>query len=144
MRRPLFIAAATVVVLVSWWALTPGRDEAPRPAPEPTAPENGEPAAMKDGGPRTSAPLVVHVKTSDGSPVPAGTQAGFSFAGSDPRMRAVSAGGDARFSDVPLGRVRAVADAPGYVAAPADVIVTAGMTNEVVVLLTPKSADGTR
>jgi hypothetical protein len=81
--------------------------------------------------------LVVRVRTSDGSALPARTLAGFASPEGDARLRAVTDGA-ARFPDAPLGRVEATAEAEGFEPAPVDVLVVEGVPAEAVVVLTPR------
>ncbi len=141
MRRPLLLVAAALVAAIAWWALSPGRNDAPRPGPASSRPDDPGAATEPAVSPtptQTTAPLVVRVKTSDGREVPAGARAGFTASGRAPRLRPADVPNEVRFLDAPFGLVTALAEAEGFDALPSDTLVQAGLPNEAVVVLRPR------
>jgi hypothetical protein len=122
----------------AWWAFRPAAEPPPppvtpppddRPEPSPAGTLGGD--VHRDG----TGVLVVRVRTTDGSVVPAKTRAGFAPPEGSPRMRTV-VDGTVRFTDAPVGTVAATAEAEGYEAAEVDVVVMDGVPAEAVVVLT--------
>jgi hypothetical protein len=133
--RTLNVLLLVVLLAGGLWAWLGTRPTAP-PAPD----EEG--AAPRDGteAPLPPAPvtgsLVVRVRTSDGSPLPAGTQAGYTRFGS-PRLRSAAPDGTFPFSDAPTGRIEVTAQAPGWTVEDVTVTLVPGVPAEAVVTLTP-------
>jgi hypothetical protein len=128
---PVGLAMAAGLFALLW-----PKAEAPEEPPPPAAPtpSNGRPPPDV-----TTGTLVVRVLTSDGVPPPDDAVAGY-VEGRDRRLRALSPERTVRYSDVRLDRgrqtrVEAVAEAPGYFPASADVHVSPNVPAEVVLTL---------
>jgi hypothetical protein len=80
--------------------------------------------------------LLIRVRTADGSPLPAGTEAGYARFGS-PRLRAPAPDGTFPFSDAPVGRLDVTAQAPGWTAETVPVTLVPGVPAEAIVTLSP-------
>src|SRR5262245_27186516 len=138
MRALAPVLLLAVAAFVAWWVLSDrsaaSRPPLPEPAEAPAAPAGPERPARTEA---QTGFLVVRVRTAGGEAVPPKTAAGFDFLGS-PRLRTVGEDGTVRFTDAPLGKVQATAEAEGYVATPVPVVVVAGIPAEAIVTLTPK------
>jgi hypothetical protein len=97
-------------------------DATPAEAPIPPAPVTGS--------------LMIRVRTADGAPPPAGTQAGYARFGSL-RLRTAAPDGTFPFSDAPVGRLDVTAQAPGWTAETVTVTLVPGVPAEAVVTLAP-------
>jgi hypothetical protein len=127
----LVVAAAAAAVWL-WTAsdsprVVPAREEPP-PLPAPVPPARREP---------TTATLVIRVRTTDGRPLPKGARAGYERGGADPRLRLAGPDGTFRFSDAPVGDLKAVAEVEGYEPGTNPVVVVGGVPNEVTVEVRP-------
>jgi hypothetical protein len=131
---------AAFVVAGALYLLLRTRDPAADEPPEPVAGE-----ATSPGKPRpaiTTGTLLLRVRTSDGRPLPKDAHAGY-VVGREPRLREVSSEGVVRFSDVALvpdaaqTRIEAVAKAPGYLSARAEILVAPNVPAEALLTLTP-------
>lgn len=141
MRLLPVVGLTAVLAVVAAYFLWPGTTT-PKAEPE-AAPEGSiDPPAAPSEGVRpapTTGKLVIRVKTSDGSPVPEGTTAGYLDQGV-PRMRKAAKDGTFPFTDAPVRQVPlvATANAPGYTADRVEVVLIAGVdAAEPVVTLTP-------
>jgi hypothetical protein len=117
-----------------WWVFAsksprpPAVEEEGIPAPSPASPL---PATPVTGS------LVIRVRTADGSPLPAGTEAGY-FRFGDLRSRVAAQDGTFPFSDAPVGRLDVTAKAPGWSGDTVPVSLVPGVPAEAIVTLTPK------
>jgi hypothetical protein len=123
---------------VALYALLRPRPPAADAPVEVPAPDSQTPA-VRPAPTLSTGTLVVRVRTADGAPLPEDAEAGY-VAGRDPRLRRVTEG-IARYSDVALApgapqtRIEALARAPGYFPASAEVYVRPGEPAEVVITL---------
>jgi hypothetical protein len=134
--RALRIGVPLALVMAAglWVLLSPNVPPVEPPPPAPVTPEPPPPRPAVVTG-----TLVVRVRTADGSAVPAEAVAGY-VEGRDRRVRAVSAEGTVRYSDVRLDRgeqtrVEAVAEAPGFFSGSAEVRVSPNVPAEAIVTL---------
>ena len=132
----LLIAAAAAIL---WFSLgqTPTRPPTPEVEPAPAQP----PPLPPRPPPPTTGTLVIRLKMSDGSEVPAGAKAGYQRLGGPLRMRAPSPDGTFRFSDAPVGPLEVVAEAKGWRPAKTIVNLDPGVPAETVLTLTPAETD---
>ena len=112
-----------------------------RPARPPAPDEEGAAAPTPAEAPLPPAPvtgsLLIRVRTSDGTPLPAGTEAGYQRFGSL-RLRPPGKDGTFPFSDAPVGRLEVTAKAPGWSAEMVVVTLVTGVPAEANVTLTPE------
>ena len=130
------------LVLYAWLEGASGPPRAPAPDVDPRPPPSVESTSPRLPEPTTAA-LVIRVKTADGKDVPEGTRAGYTRFGGADRLRLVGPDGACRFTDAPVGRIEAIAEAAGYERGRTTTIVVPGVPNEAVLTLTAaKSEDG--
>ena len=133
--RPLpVIALAAVLVGAGAYVFLPTSSNRVDPDLPEARPDDAAPAAAR----RTPATgkLVVRVRTADGTPLPAGTEAGYLHQGMK-RLRRAASDGTFPFYDAPVGAIEAIAEAPGYTAKRVAAQVVAGVdATEPVVVLT--------
>lgn len=135
MRTGAVLLTVGVLSGLALWALSPRREEAPTADPTATA-SDPEPRPTLPHEP-TTAKLVLRVRTADGSPLPAETRAGYARYG-ERRLRAAAGDGTFPFADAPVGRLEAVAEAPGYDAPSVTVVLIPGVAGEATITLTPR------
>ena len=134
------ILSVLLVLAVAWGVhtlLSSGNDVADDDLPRPSAPPR--PAPATDRPTRVSAStgtLIIRVRTPEGA-VPNGARVGHELLG-DPRWARVGDEGRHAFTDVPLGPVDALAEAPGYEFVRQRRELVAGVATEVVLVLRKK------
>ena len=129
----LLTALASALLWLWLGGGAPPRPPTPEPDPTPPAIPSGPPRPP----PPTTATLVIRVKMSDGSAVPAGAKAGYQRPGGPLKLRPPSPDGTFRFSDAPVGYLDVVAEANGYRTAKNTVNLDPGVPTETVLTLTP-------
>ena len=140
MRGTLLLAVIAAALAAGWLLLGPGLAQAPPFEPEPFEPG---PGVVSSEVPEAwmllrFGTLTLNVGSEDGR-VPTGTQVGFETP-KGPKFYYVPPEGTRTFTDVPLGDVVVLAQAPGYRLLRRPTRVEAGVPGELRLVLEPESS----